>query len=308
MVSIKTVAVLGATGNLGPAVVKELVDAGFDVTAVRRSGSSEGQTSLPPGVVAIKTVDYTSFDDLKAAFDGQDAVVSVLATASVGAPQRLAVDAAVAAGVKRFIPSEFGINTRKVRGTSIGKILAAKIGTVDYLEELVAKGEGLTWTGVSTGLFFDWGLERTGLGVLNLKDKTATVVDSGNEKWYASTLAQIGRVVAGILKHPDETANKYLSTASFNISQNELIALVEELTGSKLAVTNINSADLVRVGEEKLAAGNFGAFVDFLKAHNAADGAGNGLTEEQSANGLVGVPYEDVREAVEGWLRREGAL
>jgi len=137
-------------------VVKELVDAGFDVTAVRRSGSSEGQTSLPPGVVAIKTVDYTSLDDLKAAFDGQDAVVSVLATASVGAPQRLAVDAAVAAGVKRFIPSEFGINTRKVRGTSIGKILAAKIGTVDYLEELVAKGEGLTWTGVSTGLFFDW--------------------------------------------------------------------------------------------------------------------------------------------------------
>ncbi|KAK4246570.1 hypothetical protein C7999DRAFT_41992 [Corynascus novoguineensis] len=290
MVSIKTVAVLGATGNLGPAVVKELVTAGFDVTAVRRAGSSESQTSLPPGVVAIKTVDYTSFDDLKAAFDGQDAVVSVLATAS------------------RFIPSEFGINTRKVGGTSIGKILAAKIDTVDYLEQLVAKGEVLTWTGVSTGLFFDWGLERTGLGVLNLKDKTATVIDSGNEKWYASTLAQIGRVVAGILKHPDETANKYLSTASFNISQNELVALVEELTGSKLTVTKISSADLVRVGEEKLAAGNFGAFVDFLKAHNAADGAGNGLTEEQSANGLVGVPYEDVRATVESWLRRERAL
>ena len=79
----------------------------------------------------------------------------------VGAPgvpaQRVAIDAAVAAGVKRFIPSEFGINTRKVRGTLIGKILAGKIAVVDYLEEVVAKGDGaFTWTGLTTGLFFDW--------------------------------------------------------------------------------------------------------------------------------------------------------
>ena len=110
------------------------------------------------------------------------------------------------------------------------------------------------------------------------------------------------------MKHPDETANKYLATASFNLSQNELVALVEELTGSKFPVTRVKSADLQRAGEEKLAAGNYSAFVDFLRVHNSADGAGNGLTEEESANGLIGLPYEDVRAAVESWLRREGAL
>ena len=109
------------------------------------------------------------------------------------------------------------------------------------------------------------------------------------------------------MKHPDETANKYISTASFNLSQNELIAVVEELTGSKLAVTKIKSADLQQTGETKLAAGDYSAFVDLLRAHNSADGAGNGLTEE-SANGLVGVPYEDVKESVKSWLEREGAL
>jgi hypothetical protein len=114
--------------------------------------------------------------------------------------------------------------------------------------------------------------------------------------------------VAGILKHPDETANKYLATASFNLSQNELVALVEELTGSKFPVTKVSSADLRKAGEEKLAAGDYSAFVEFLRVHNSADGAGNGLPEEESANGLIGVPYEDVRPVVESWLRREGAL
>lgn len=136
----------------------------------------------------------------------------------------------------------------------------------------------------------------------------ATVVDSGNEKWQASTLAQIGRAVAGILKHPDETANRYLGTASFNLSHNELIAIVEELTGSQFPVTRVRSADLQKAGEEKLAVGDYRAFLDFLRVHNSADGAGNELKEEESANQLIGLPYEDARVVVESWLRKEGAL
>ena len=103
--------------------------------------------------MTIKKADYASYDSLLSVFTGQDAVVSV-----VGAPgvpvQKVAVDAAIAAGVKRFIPSEFGVNTRRVRDLPIGKILQGKIGVVDYLKEKEA--QGLTWTGISTGLFFDW--------------------------------------------------------------------------------------------------------------------------------------------------------
>ncbi|KAK3292878.1 uncharacterized protein B0H64DRAFT_344989 [Chaetomium fimeti] len=321
MAPIKTVAVLGgSTGNLGPSLIHALHNAGFTVTAITRPSPTPSTNTtttttnpptpnLPPDTRTL-TADYASVESLTAAFSGQDAVVSAVGTQAVGT-QHTAVDAAVAAGVQRFVPSEFGIHTRLVRERPIGRVLAGKVGVVDYLEGVVERtgGEGgLSWTGVSTGLFFDWGLERSGLGTVNIKDKTATVIDSGDEKWYASTLAQIGRVVAGILKHPDETANKYIATASFNLSQNELIAIVEELTGWKLAVTKIKSADLQQSGEAKLAAGDYSAFVDLLRAHNSADGAGNGLPEEESANGLIGVPYEDVRESVKSWLQREGAL
>jgi hypothetical protein len=94
-------------------------------------------------------------DALKAAFAGHDAVVSVVGTLAVPA-QRVAIDAAVAAGVRRFIPSEFGIHTRKVRGTAIGGILSGKIEVVDYLEGVAAEHSEFSWTGVTTGLFFDW--------------------------------------------------------------------------------------------------------------------------------------------------------
>ncbi|KAK3985295.1 hypothetical protein QBC44DRAFT_275565 [Cladorrhinum sp. PSN332] len=308
MVSIKTVAVLGGTGNLGPSIVGELLSAGFTVTGVSRA-SSTNSTPTYPDIVNIKKVDYTSYDALLSAFTGQDAVVSVIGTAGVR-HQKVAVDAAIAAGVKRFIPSEFGINTRKVRDLPIGEILAGKIAIVDYLQEKAKDSEGkFTWTGITTGLFFDWGLDRSGLGVINLQDKASTVIDSGNEKFQASTLAQIGRAVTKVLQHPDETANKYIATSSFQLSQNELIAAVEELTGQKFPVVKKEkSEDLNKAGEEKLSVGDWRAFVDFLRAYNNADGAGHEVKEEDSANGLIGLEYEDLKEEVGKWLKSAGAL
>lgn len=102
--------------------------------------------------MTVHKVDFESFDSLKDAFSGQDAVVSVVGSPGVSA-QRLAIDAAIAAGVKRFIPSEFGVNTRKVRDRPMGAILRGKVEVVDYLIE---REREIEWTGVSTGLFFDW--------------------------------------------------------------------------------------------------------------------------------------------------------
>jgi hypothetical protein len=117
--------------------------------------------------VAVKKVDYDSTDSLKEAFKGQDAVVSAIATPAVQG-QKTIIDAAVAAGVKRFIPSEFGINTRITGGTAIGKILGGKVAVVDYLEEKAKANSHFSWTGISTGLFFDWVSDQPCSGVSTL--------------------------------------------------------------------------------------------------------------------------------------------
>ncbi len=121
------------------------------VTALTR----EGSTATFPAGVASKAVDYSSVQSLTAALGGQDAVVSTIATAAI-AGQQLLVDAAVAAGVKRIIPSEFGVNTRFLGKEPIGTILQGKIQTLNYIHEKWKQNPSFTWTGISTGLFFDW--------------------------------------------------------------------------------------------------------------------------------------------------------
>jgi len=132
--------------------VSELVKAGFKVTVLSRL-SSDSNATLPDGVT-LRKVDYGLVDSIRPAVEGQDAVVSVLGTFAVGFQQPL-VDASLAAGVKRFIPSEFGVNTRKAIGKPLGKLLLFKIQLVDYLEAKAKENPNFTWTGISIGLFFD---------------------------------------------------------------------------------------------------------------------------------------------------------
>jgi uncharacterized protein YbjT (DUF2867 family) len=108
---------------------------------------------LPAGVKAHKT-DYSSPASLAKAFQGQDAVVSTIATGALGRQQAF-IDVIVKAGVKRFIPSEFGIDTTRATG-GVAKILGAKIALQGLLNKTAAENSHFSWTGISVGMFFDW--------------------------------------------------------------------------------------------------------------------------------------------------------
>lgn len=135
-------------------------------------------------------------------------------------------------------------------------------------------------------------------------------MDSGDERFPASTLDFIGRAVASVLSHPEETANKYLLVASFNPSRNEILSILEELTGgAKWEVKREDSKSLRKLADEKFAAGEVGtAFPLFLNVYLFADGAGTALTEETSANKLLGVEGEDLRDVLRKWLVGAGVI
>lgn len=131
-------------------MVNRLLNAGFEVTAITRNESS----ATFPNNVAVRRVDITSVDSIKEAVTGQDAVVSTVTTMAAGG-QKVLIDAVVAAGVPRFIPSEFGVPSRQNRDTKIGKLLGAKVQNTDYLIELAEQHNWFSWTGLSSGLFLD---------------------------------------------------------------------------------------------------------------------------------------------------------
>ncbi|ORY70031.1 uncharacterized protein BCR38DRAFT_98117 [Pseudomassariella vexata] len=300
MSSIKNVAVVGASGNVGKAIVDALLAADFTVTALTRASSN---STFPSGV-AVQKVDYESVDSLKSALQGQDAVVSAAATAAIG-NQHPIVDAAVATGVKRFIPSEFGVNTRIETNPGLKTMLQGKVKTLDYIIEKGNANPSFTWTGLTTGLFFDWGLASTHLN-FNKDTRTAQIVDSGDEPFSPSNLPFIGKAVASILQKPEKTANKYLAIASFTTSQNQLLKILEEETGATWQREPVDSEKLNKLGNEKLSKGDYSAFVNFLQAYIYGDGGNSAVKPEANANALLGLQNEDPRTTIKAWL--EGKL
>lgn len=125
--------------------------AGFNVTAVSRESSS----STFPDNVQVRRADFSSVESLAKAFEGQDAVILTVATAAVGGQVPI-IDAAIKAGVKRIIPSEFGHNPAKINHPILNQLLAGKKKTLDYLAEQAKAHPTTTWTGIATEPFFDW--------------------------------------------------------------------------------------------------------------------------------------------------------
>ncbi|CAK4034910.1 NAD(P)-binding [Lecanosticta acicola] len=237
------VAVAGATGNLGPSVVRELVNAGIQVTTISRSGKTDG---LPSDVKTVK-VDYGSQDSLVSALQGHDAVVSLLPKHD---QQDVLIDAAIAAGVKRFLPSEFGSNIAGNSATASLPVFAGKAKTQKYLE---SKKDQISYTYVVNGLFLDWGL---GLGLnINLKGPT-NLYDGGNVKFSTTLLSDVGKAVVGILKHPDETKDRAVYVQSASVTQNELLEIAKKVKPGYQPETNhVDVKQLEEGAYEKLRKG-----------------------------------------------------
>ena len=112
----------GATGGLGLRIAKALRRRGADVRAVVRRGTAANR-SAPLKAVGVKVVeiDLDDLAEVTAACVGVDCVVSALngLHGTIIGTQSKLLDAAMAAGVPRFIPSDFSLDfTRTPPGSN----------------------------------------------------------------------------------------------------------------------------------------------------------------------------------------------
>ena len=109
----KTILVAGATGNLGGRIVDALLEQGANVRAVVRAESSLGAGGrLREKGVEIKQANFSDVSEVAGACAGADCVVSALSGLRevIIDAQKGLLDGAVAAGVPRFIPSDFSLD------------------------------------------------------------------------------------------------------------------------------------------------------------------------------------------------------
>ncbi|UKZ74878.1 hypothetical protein TrVFT333_002548 [Trichoderma virens FT-333] len=232
------IAVAGATGSAGIPIINELLKAGHHVTALSRSGSN-GSSKLPKHLnLEVAEVDYNSVASLKAALQNHDVVIATLPVDIPIGSQDTLIDAAVAAGVNRFFPAEFGTDTDNDKCMKL-PVFANKMHALEYLRAKVAKHPNFSYTAICTGSFLDWGLQAGFL--VHPKTHSATIYDDGNLPFSTTTLATISKAVVSMINHLDETKNRHVYIHDAVVTQNKLIDLAKNMDGKDWKLTYVDS-------------------------------------------------------------------
>lgn len=259
-----------------------LVKAGFRVSVLTRSRK--------PGTYAsdinVFEVDFTSVKSLTTALEGVDAVISTVGGAAVD-NQTVLIDAAVAAGVKRFIPSEFGSVTTNPKLKKF-PLYGSMFKTRNYLQEKAAAGE-LSWTVLACGAFLDLILNTPIL--LDLHNHTVTMLDEGDNRMSCTSLPVVGRAIVAILENFDATENKVLHVSEAIVTQNKLIEFAKELRPDiKWRISKEQTSVLLQESLEQFGAGDF-SIPAIMKLMKGTALAGNtyGAAFDVTDNELLGI-------------------
>lgn len=200
--------------------------------------SENNQNGLPAGV-KFGIVDYNSIDSLEAAFRGQDAIVSTVGMEAIPG-QKLVIDAAVKAGVKRFIPSDFGALTTDPNASHFPHHL----GMIDIQKYLHTKADAglIEYTILSIGAFTEF------LGsdlLIDWQHKRAEIWGGGRALVSTTSLAATGKAVASALRNLEATKNRNVFVHEYAVSQEQYLDMAKKYAKpeTKWSVVKIEDAD-----------------------------------------------------------------
>ncbi|MEY4934626.1 MAG: hypothetical protein RIS64_985 [Bacteroidota bacterium] len=213
-----SILVAGGTGNLGNLIIKALLEKKASVIAVVRHNSDKTKvaalTSMGVKVISMATYNLA---DLTQACQGVTCVVSALAGLrdTIVDTQSVLLSAAVAAGVPRFIPSDYS--------TDFTQLPEGENRNFDLRKAFHQKLEAapIAYTSIMNGAFADILAYNTPF--YNLKENSIGYWgDNSHFKVDFTTKNNIANFTAAAAL--DATTPKILRIASFQISPAELVA------------------------------------------------------------------------------------
>lgn len=292
----KNILIIGATGSIGSVVLEALVkESTFVVTALQRS-SSKG--SLPSNIKVVTIDDSYPSESLVSAFSGQDAIVNCMTSLAVGDQLRF-IDAAVAASVRRYIPSEYGLNNNKPEARALNSVFREKGEIQDYLRS--RESTGLEWMSIACGMWLKWSALHDFLG-MHIREKKFVIWDDG-EGWFSTTTEDNTALalVNALTKSWEQTKNRVVWLSDFAITQNMLLEAIERISGEKYIIERIDTASFIEKKQAAVAAGDPYAIYSLIETGFVTGQFGGHLENEGPIlNGLLGLPtkaFDDVVEA-----------
>lgn len=229
--------VAGATGNLGERIVKALIKRGAQVRILNRKETDPAKTKKLTELGAeIIAVNMSDVEALKLACQDVSCVVSALAGLHdvMVDSQMLLLDAAIAAGVPRFIPSDFSSDfTKMPEGENRNFDLRKEFH--QYLDK-----SPIAATSILNGAFTDILSYSTPLYAPN-NHSVGYWGDNPDWKIDFTTMDNTADYTAAAAL--DSATPKILRIASFQISPNELIALGEAVKKTEFKLIPMGSLE-----------------------------------------------------------------
>ncbi|KAI9038123.1 aromatic alcohol reductase [Aspergillus affinis] len=299
----RNIILVGGSGSLGSVLLKSLLsELKFNVTVLTRE-SSKARSSIPSAAKVITVPDSYSQEELVKAFEGQDAVVNAITSFSVAEQLRF-IDAAITAGVKRYIPSEYGLDNNTPKAQELAPVFKEKGLVQEYLRE--KESSGLTWTAIACGMWIGWSLRNNFLG-FDYLNRTVTFTNDGTGYFSTTTLKNTALALNRILLNPSTTANQIIFTSDFAITQKELVETIEHLTGETWQRKSINTIEVIPVLQAAWQKGEAYAGYGLINI-GFTEGSYSGYFEptRQIRNKELGLPEKTIEEVVKEALREVG--
>ncbi|OAL45535.1 NAD(P)-binding protein [Pyrenochaeta sp. DS3sAY3a] len=238
--AIRNVAWYG-TGHLGGQILKHLASAQkFNITLlVRREPAS--YKNLPSGVT-IKQVDLSERSSLISALAGNDAVVVFTSMApynNMDGVQLELINAAIEAGVKFFVPSEWAPDTVGGNGATTFRmgpntlpptpIIAMKRVVHNYLLARSAEGK-ITFATLHTGNML---LNANTFSTIDVQRRTALLADGGHHLFSVTSRETLGDALINLLSRYPENKNSFLYICDGETSMYQVLQAVQKASGSQ---------------------------------------------------------------------------
>jgi len=295
------VLLIGASGNLGSLILGHLLASTtkFEITALTRKSSSTG-TSLPPSVSVKSVADDYPGAELVEAFRDVDVVISAISMMGMHEQYKF-IDAAVEAKVKRYIPTEFGLDSLPDWLVELRPMFRIKHDVRDYLIALADKG-AIEWTGIVCNVFFEMGVQ-SGFFQFDWSTKSALLIGDGGTKWVATTLDTVALAVARAIETPRETLtrNKLLLIQDFRTSQKQILDAIQSKTNTTWKVESVVYDDWLDQIQTQVRNGDDSALskLTFATVVTGSDWEGR----PEFANALLELPTRPFDQAMEAALR-----
>jgi hypothetical protein len=214
-------------------------------------------------------------------------------------------DAAIAAGVSRYIPADYGMDPDNANIAGL-PVFGLKATIYQYLKEKVASGAcggKFSYTLVANGPFLDQNIRYKFLG-LDLNAKTAEMFDGGDNPVPTTTVADVGKATANTMLHPEETKNRVVYVASVKaLTQRKLFELAKDALGGEWKEEKV---DIQKRFDEAIAAmkaGNVSMGVFMAQIQYAIARKEYCSPWEKDDNELLGIEEmsdEEIKEMIKG--------